>query len=127
MPAPAKPTLDPETGARITNEGALLGILNWMGAYEGSSGETLDTLLHNGADDATITGLDAEGIPADVLAGYRYAEVALLAIYREQEVEAAVARLRQRFPQAKRSALLAAVRNGTSARYGVAPVPRTGG
>lgn len=84
------PTIDPETGKRITSQQALAAVVHWMGSYEGLSGSTLADLLEDGTDDATLLAdRDGEGIPADVLAGYRYAVAALAQVDRSFAARAA--------------------------------------
>lgn len=79
-PAPVEPVAEVEQPAaeaapakrsRVSRFDAQVAILNWMGCYEGLSGDTLETLVERGASDADL--IDAEEIPADMVAGYRLA------------------------------------------------------
>jgi hypothetical protein len=62
---------------QVSKNEALWAIVGWMGSYEGMSGTTLEDLTIGGATDEALTNDwytdGGEGIPADIVAGYRLA------------------------------------------------------
>lgn len=121
-----RPVAEPRTATprRVSNTEAQRAILHWMGSYEGFSGSTLADLIDDGVDDATLVrdgddgsgAAPGEGIPADIVAGYRLALKQTLAANREEAIAHAVAEYMRANPKANRIAVEKATRRAVPAQ-----------